>query len=279
MVTTAPSPNGFYYSPQATATPIMVAGADRQPALFSNLPSASFNSNASKSPFQPGSIKLSSNQKQALGHMAKGTGLLISTVLLKKLPKHNSDFRLLSTDWKEWAKVLTAIGGLGEFEKAAQWEPPIWLNAMMNVALVTPLVTRFNLANMLQGAIIAPFVGGLASLNHYLGDKAEQPAQQYLHLSPTVTHFALSALTTLTGLAILPGIGKAIPPPAKSWPGQNLGKETSAAAANNSATRAAVGTSCANGCCASIICANDVGQMGSAVLDSYQNRNKKGALA
>jgi hypothetical protein len=279
MVSTATTPNVFYFSQQATAPPIMLGQADRQPALFKNRPSASYSSNASKSQLQSGSIKLSSNQKQLLGHIAKGTALLTSTVLLRKLPQQTSSFRLLSTDWKEWAKVLTAIGGLGEFQKAAQWEPPIWLNAMMNVALVTPLVTRFNLANILQGAIIAPFVGGLASLNNYLGDKAEKPAQKYLHLSPTVTHFALSALTTLTGIAILPGIGKAIPPPAKSWPGQNLSKGTTGVKTNNSATRASVGTVCANGCCASLICANDVGQMGSAVLDSYQNRNKKEALA
>ncbi|WP_373531380.1 hypothetical protein [Vampirovibrio sp.] len=277
MVITAPIVSGFYFPPQAPTTQSPLTGMERQAALSKTTPQTDFSSKAPQSPLQSGPSKLSGNQKQMLGHVAKGSGLVLSALLLKKLPKQTSSFRLLSTDWKEWAKVLTAIAGLGEFQKAAKWEPPIWLNAMMNVALVTPLVTRFNLSNVIQGVIVAPFVGGLASLNHYLGDKAEQPAQKYLHLSPTVTHFALSAVSTLAGLAILPGIAKAIPQPAKSWPGQNSAK--TGTGAENTAARASTGTLCANGCCASLICANDVGQMGSAVMDSYQTRNKERGLA
>ncbi len=209
-----------------------------------------------------------SHQNPALLHLGKGAALITAALLLKKLPaRASSSFRLFSTDWKEWAKVFLAIGGLGEAQKAANWQPPVWASAMLNVAIVTPLVTKFNLQNVVNGIILSPLVGGLASLNHYLGEKAEQPAQKYLHLPATATHIALSALTTLTGLAILPAVGKAIPRPAKTWPGQNTAQ---AATASETAARAGAGTICANGCCASLICANDVGQMGAAILGSYQ---------
>lgn len=208
--------------------------------------------------------------KQQLGHIGKAAALITGALMLKKLPaRASSNFRLFSTDWKEWAKVLLAIGGLGEAQKAANWHPPVWLSAMINVAVVTPLITKINLQNVLHGVILSPLVGGLASLNHYLGEKAEQPAQKYLHLPATATHIALSALTTLTGLAILPAVGKAIPLPAKTWPGQATAQ---AASASETAARAGVGTICANGCCASLICANEMGQIGSAMLGSYQAR-------
>ncbi len=208
--------------------------------------------------------------KQQLWHFGKAAALITGALLLKKLPSRASArFRLFSTDWKEWAKVILAIGGLGEGQKAIHWQPPVWLSAMLNVAIVTPLVTKFHLGSVLQGLILSPLVGGLAGLNHYLGEKAEQPAQKYLHLPPAATQIALSALTTLTGLAILPAVGKAIPPPAKNWPGQNTAQ---AANSVETAARAAVGTICSNGCCASLICANEMGQIGSAVLGSYQAR-------
>ncbi|WP_303672897.1 hypothetical protein [Vampirovibrio chlorellavorus] len=211
-----------------------------------------------------------SHQNSTLLHVGKGAALITGALLLKKLPARTvSHFRLFSTDWKEWAKVLLAIGGLGEAQKAIHWKPPVWLSAMFNVAVVTPLVTKLNLQNVLHGVILSPLVGGLAGLNHYLGEKAEQPAQTYLHLPATATRILLSALTTLTGLAILPAVGKAIPLPAKSWPGQSTAQAT---AASDTAARAGAGTICANGCCASLICANEAVQMGSAMLGSHQAR-------
>lgn len=216
---------------------------------------------------QPAFNSRAKDYNQVLLHLGKGGALIAGALLLKRLPKRESSFRLFSTDWKEWAKVFLAIGGLGEAQKAANWKPPVWASAMLNVAIVTPLVTKFNLQNVVNGIILSPLVGGLASLNHYLGEKAEQPAQKYLHLPATATHIALSVLTTLTGLAILPAVGKAIPRPAKTWPGQNTAQ---AATTSETAARAGAGTICANGCCASLICANDVGQMGAAILGSYQ---------
>lgn len=203
-------------------------------------------------------------------HVAKASALIAGALLLKKLPLRQSTFKLLPTDWKEWAKVFLAIGGINEAQKAVRWEPPVWLGAMMNVALVTPMLTRFNAISILQGLILSPLVGGLAGLNHYLGEKAADPAQRYLHLPATATHIILSALTALSGLAILPAVSKAIPVPAKSWP---LSKYLQNTNSSQAAARAGVGTICSNGCCASLICANEAGQMGAAVLDSYQSRH------
>lgn len=263
---TIPSPliTGRVSSAGQNGTSPLLKGSLPLPGLVEPASSAWRSTSGNHPPHHP---ELS---KQRLGHLGKAAALITGTLLLKKLPgRASSNFRLFSTDWKEWAKVLLAIGGLGEIQKAANWQPPVWLSAMMNVAVVTPLISKFNLQNVIQGVVLSPLVGGLASLNHYLGEKAEQPAEKYLQLPATVTRLALSALTTLTGLAILPKVGRAIPLPAKSWPGQSKAPSLTNA---ETAARAGAGTICANGCCASLICANEMGQIGSAMLSSYQAR-------
>ncbi len=220
----------------------------------------------------PHEQKAAPTPKQRLLFLSKAGALIGSALLLKRLPKSATAFNhsLISSDWKEWGRVMLAIGGFGQAQKAANWEPPVWLNAMLNVALVTPLITRFNIANIAQGLVIAPFVGAFAGFNHFITEKAEKPLQDKLHMPPLATRILFSALTTVAGIVSIPAIGSAIPPAAKSW----TGKGPSAHSAGT-ATRTAIGSTCVNGCCASMICANDVGQMGSAMLDSYQSRNKQ----
>ncbi len=270
MVTLTPGLTGFHPA-TAAALNTGLPSAWRQATGISPLAASTIAGTGQAQKTNPPILSAGvTHQKSTLLHLGKGAALITGALLLKKLPaRASSSFRLFSTDWKEWAKVVLAIGGMGEAQKAINWKPPVWLSAMFNVAVVTPLVTKLNLQNVLHGVILSPLVGGLAGLNHYLGEKAEQPAQQYLHLPATATRIALSALTTLTGLAILPAVGKAIPLPAKSWPGQSTAQ---AKAASETAARAGAGTICANGCCASMICANEMGQIGSAMLGSYQAR-------
>lgn len=182
----------------------------------------------------------------------------LTALLLRHLPASHTRMpgTLLSPDWKEWAKVGLGIAGIGQVNQAMNWHPPLWLSAMTNVILVNPLVAGFSKRNLVQGVMLAPFVGALVQGSHWLSDKSEKPLHDYLNIPPLATRAFFSGVTMLAGLKVFPRINNAIP--------------QLDAGAKGAALETGVMTSCANGCCSSVICMNDAGQLGTMLVRSVR---------
>jgi hypothetical protein len=209
--------------------------------------------------------RLSSSKR--LEHLGKAALFILAALLLRHLPGSPTRLQgtLLSPDWKEWAKVGLGIAGMKQINDTLGWKPPLWLNAMLNVICVNPLVSGFAWKNIVQGLMLAPVVGVMAQASHYASDKSEKPLEKYLHIPPLVTRALFSIGTMLAGLKVFPRVNDAIP---------RLGPATAGATVETS-----VVTSCANGCCASAICANDMGQLGATLLRSLRGKSDQDAKA
>jgi hypothetical protein len=202
-----------------------------------------------------------------VGHVAKALGFFAAVLMLRKFPKgaaaqaaslHST---LIPSDWKEWAKVGLGIAGMSQVNQAANWKPPVWLNAMMNVAVVSPLVSGLSRQHVAQGLILAPVVGALAQATHYVSDKAQRPLQEKWNIPPVVSHAVFSVLMVLASLRIFPWVNSSIPP--------------LQASADGSAVKTGLASACVNGCCSSVICVNDIGQLLAALSRSLFGAGKE----
>lgn len=217
---------------------------------------------------RPSSLSQAANGISAskrLEHAGKAALFVLSALLLRHLPSSPTRLSntLLSPDWKEWAKVGLGIAGMKQINDALNWKPPLWLNAMLNVVFINPLVSGFAWKNVIQGLILAPVVGVMVQGSHYASSKSEKPLERYLHIPPLVTRAMFSIGTMLAGLKVFPRVSDAIP---------RVGPATAGATVETS-----VVTSCANGCCTSAICANDIGQLGATLLRSLRNKSDQDA--
>jgi hypothetical protein len=212
----------------------------------------------------PAAIAASPKEKQNPTELLSKAGLyFLTALLLRHLPASHSRMpgTLISPDWKEWAKVGLGIAGISQVNQAMNWHPPLWLSAMTNVILVNPLVAGFSKRNLVQGIMLAPFVGALVQGSHWLSDKAEKPLQDTLNIPPLATRAFFSLITMLAGLKVFPRINNAIP--------------QMDASAKGAALETGVMTSCANGCCSSLICVNDAGQLGTMLVRSVRQDHKQ----
>lgn len=279
MYTPALGPaSSLYYSWPVSSPPIygpVPLTAWPSPATSPLSASASGTTPASK----PQSHKQAIQMKQGLKAAAFlcGAALINYSNLRPVVSKLASN--IISSDWKDWAKVILGLAGIDAAEKAANWEPPVWLKAGLNVVLVTPFAVRLKpelknvLKNFGQSAILAPFVSGLAAFNHIASEKVEQPLQENLNVPPLATRISFSILTTMLGLLTLPAVSRAITastPKASTGAHSKTPKAGATKAQKESSRSGLVGGACA--CCPSMICINDLGQMGSTIIDSYQQK-------
>jgi hypothetical protein len=196
--------------------------------------------------------------KQRAQHVAEAALFVGSVLALRRVPAAHSRLHssLISTDWKEWAKVGLGIAAIGQVNQAINWKPPLWLQSMINVMVVGPLATGFTKRNMIQAAILAPIVAGMAQTTQTLSEKSEKPFQQVFHIPPAVTHALFSVGMMMAGLRIFPWVNNAIP--------------VSASGAGSASARTGMISTCANGCCSSLVCVNDVGQLGTSLVRSIR---------
>jgi hypothetical protein len=216
--------------------------------------------NTQNSP-QPGTEKPATSP---LRHLGNAGMLVLGAIILKRLPANTVHPQLhsplLSSDWKEWAKVGLGIGAMSQTTQALNWKPPLWLQAMLNVAVVGPMVAGVTKRNVIQSAILAPIVAGMVQGTQWASEKSEGPLQQKFNIPPPVTHALFSFGMVLAGLRVFPWVNSAIP----------LAKDTTA-------SRAGLMSTCANGCCSSLVCVNDIGQLGSSLAHSISPKNNSNA--
>ena len=206
-------------------------------------------------------------------HGSAAVGLFAAGLILHntKLPARTSSFKLLSTDWKEWTKIGLGVAAAGQINKALNWSPPPWLGAVMAVALINPLVLGFK-KGLPQFAIMGPLVAGVVQgaswLNKKFGSVLKPKLEEKLDrkIPDWVPKVAISAAMITVGLLAYPRLFKAVATTGL------LGAEAKAAAASGS--RAMLGTSgavCVRGCCPSVICLSEIGEMVGGMRTGHQN--------
>jgi hypothetical protein len=249
--------------------PITLQSRTYYPRFAANGVSTPTNSSSSTEPpvnpqFQHGISSKSTYSDNAapapLKHVGNALALGLGLIFLKRLPANKVHPRLhtplLSSDWKEWAKVFLGIGIVNQTTQAMNVKPPLWLQAMINVMVVGPMAAGFTRKNMIQSAILAPVVAGMVQGTQWASNKSEKPLQEHFNISPGVTHALFSFGMMLGGLKVFPWINGAIP--------GNAGAQ---------AGRSGLMSTCANGCCSSLICVNDIGQLGSGLLHSMSSHD------
>lgn len=200
----------------------------------------------------------SPDNSQRLTAALKAAAYITPALLLARFAPSKATTELIPSDWKVWAKMGLSVACLGQLNKALNWEPPPWLGAMMNVLLISPLVSGKNGLRMLP--ILLPTVAGLVQGTHLLTDKAESTLQKQYGVPPLATRLLMSVLSMGVGFMAIPRLFGLF---RNTWlyPRAEGGKAAMATAAST----------CSRGCCTSAVCMNEIAEYGSALGGWLQN--------
>lgn len=194
--------------------------------------------------------------------LAMAAVFLLAALMLRRFPSPPSRFKWLSPDWKDWAKIALGIGTVNQLNRAADWKPPTWLNAIETVALINPLMLGW--AGLRQIPAMAALVAGLVTGTNYLSERAEPLANEYLNLPDKATRAILSATATVLGVASYPWM-------ARSGIMGSVVKEK--AALSQGASAASV--ICARCGGAHVLCMTDIGEFLGAMGNWFHLRHKE----
>jgi hypothetical protein len=192
-----------------------------------------------------------------LGSLLAFGGLITGALLLHRLPGRNT-FSLISSDWKDWARIVMGVLAVGSLNKALDWKPPTWLAALETVGVIAPLALGFKADGLKQLLVMAPLVAGVVTGAAKLHEAVDKKLEQEYKIPPLVTRLAISVGMAILGLKLYPVILKQV---AKTgFLGQEIQKN---------ANKAAVGIGtivCSRGCCTSAICLSEIGEMAGAFV-------------
>lgn len=207
-----------------------------------------------------------------MGNLLAFGGLILAALLLHnpKLPVHNK-FKLISSDWKDWARIFLGVAAVSKLNKALDWSPPPWLGGIEAVALIAPLALGFNLDSLKQLAVMAPMVAGVVQGASTINDSVTEPLEKQYNVPAIVTRLGISVVMAGIGLALYPRVFRHV---ARTG---ILGKEI-----QKNAEKAALGIGtivCSRGCCTSLICMSEIGEMAGAFANWFKSdRARQSAL-
>lgn len=137
-------------------------------------------------------------------NLATAAGLFLGgRALYKILPsKAAQSARILSADWKDWARLVMGIVTVDQINKGFNWKPPGWLGGMEAAAVLHPLAVGFSTAGMRQLFWMAPLVGVVVGVNNVLNDRLGPWLKENANIPELVSKVAISAgMITLGVLA------------------------------------------------------------------------------
>jgi hypothetical protein len=137
-------------------------------------------------------------------NLATAAGLFLGgRALYKVLPsKAAQSARILSADWKDWARLVMGIVTVDQINKGFNWKPPGWLGGMEAAAVLHPLAVGFSTAGMRQLFWMAPLVGAVVGANNVLNDRLGPWLKENANIPELVSKVAISAgMITLGVLA------------------------------------------------------------------------------
>jgi len=178
---------------------------------------------------------LQEQPNRTLWHLGLAGGLFGLGLLLRRVPAKPSAFKLISADWKDWAKMALGVLSVGEVNKAMTWRPAPWLGAIESVAVINPLVAGFSKRSMGQMLTMAPLIAGLVQGAQELHQYAAPQLKDRFKIPEWVTRLAVSAASIGVGLKVFPLMHRTV--------GSTIG------------TGAMM---CSRGCCQALVCMNEI---------------------
>lgn len=203
-------------------------------------------------------------------------------LLLRRLPSRNVSFQLISSDWKDWAKIGLGIIGLDRVNKALDLKLPPWLGAIQTVLVINPLMTGFNRAGARQLIVLAPMVAGIVQAADTFSKHAETFLQEKFNISPLITKLSISAGLMVVGIKAYPSLYGAAgrtglmgnEAKKRFIEEAALKKQMKGDAAISKEGTGVAMITCARGCCTSAVCMSEIGEFFGAIGNWLKSQGK-----
>lgn len=193
-----------------------------------------------------------------LKSFALAGGFILGALLLHRLPVRNlPKFPLISADWKDWARIIMGILAVGKINEGFNFKPPPWLGAIEAVAVINPLTMGFTRRSLGQMLVMAPIVAGVVQGANVLNEASAERLKERYGIPKLLTRLAISAAMVVLGVKVYPPVLR------KAAQFGVLG-QAAKVEAQRTAGNVFVGTEalvCARGCCPSVLCLSEIGEM------------------
>jgi len=189
-------------------------------------------------------------------------GLLGGALLLRRLPVRPGTFRLLSSDWKDLARVVLGVGVVAHVNQALDWKPSPAVSALETVSVLTPLSLGLNRRMWPQLAVMGALVPGLVSLTSRVSDWVDQ---RFEDQSPGFVRLLPKLGVAIGGMAL----GLAVYPRLFGQLARRgvLGSAAQAEAAAGGKVLLGAGAAvCVRGCCPAVFCMSEMGEVAGGML-------------
>ncbi|MBY0402310.1 MAG: hypothetical protein K2X66_00285 [Cyanobacteria bacterium] len=214
---------------------------------------------------------------QRVKSLAIAGGLIATGLLLHRLPKAESKtIHMLSSDWKDWARIVLGIGAVQKINEGMNWKPPAWLSAIEAVAVMNPIANGFNMKSFTQIAVMGPLLAPIVQLSSWINNKGIPKLKENFNIPTWIPRTVMTVGMVFVGFKLYPQVYNRI---AESGILGNAAKEEVKSllkfAKDNNYSRAqvfgSVGMTCYRACCAgSIFCLNEIGEIVGSFINSMK---------
>ncbi len=208
-------------------------------------------------------------------HLAEFAGLIMMALLLRKMPRpHVSEFRMFSSNWRDWARITLGVMAVGKLNKVFDWKPAPWMGALETALVITPLA--LGPQGIRQLVVVAPLVMGTVEATNQLNKRLGESLENRYHIPKALTRLVISLAMAIGGIKLYPTLFKH----ATQW--GLLGKKAQIALKNatrHGSEQLMAGASvilCPRACCSSLVCMTDIGELIGS-LGWFQSYQKPGA--
>lgn len=206
--------------------------------------------------------------------LATAAGLAGAGLLLHQIPKQKVTGKwLISSDWKDIARVILGIGTVQKVNEGFGWKPPAWLGAIETVAIMNPIATGilthtggFSFKMLGDTVVMSALLAPMVQLTTYINETAIPWTKENLKIPSWVPQVGITAGMIYLGLKVYPKVLKGLY--SLEW-FKKLAQEESQAM---TATVGAI--TCSRACCAgSILCLTEIGEMLTALKNSITGKS------
>ncbi len=174
-------------------------------------------------------------------------------LLLHRLPASKSSFQLVSSDWKDWARMALSVGVVDQINKAFEWKPEPWQLGLQTVTAITAISNGFTKKGWKQFPLLALFIPALVQGTHHLNEFTEQKLKDSDSAIPSwIPKILISGTSTLVGIFALRNIIKT------DWYSKLTGKTPNSQSSQIIGAEAVVCTRCG---AQHLICMSELGDM------------------
>jgi hypothetical protein len=219
--------------------------------------------------------------------LAKAVGLIGFGLALHSLPARKSSLGapLISSDWKDIARIVLGIGAVQQINKALDWKPAPWLSAIQAVAVMNPIATGvltkeglLSLRNLGQIAVMSVLVAPLVQLSATLDKKVLPKLKEDWGIPSWIPRVGMMVGMMAAGLYAYPKMFNWVSRQTilgRPLLGQKAMKDALHQLEHAKENAAAGMIMCYRNCCAgSIVCLSELGEILSSFMNGVTGKNK-----